>query len=86
MVSVMFQPLDPWKRTPKPLNRRLCGPRRCSGHVGEEKSLVVCGKVKQYWMVMCVHHYTIHWLHYCHHLYNYVIILFRGIVTSLWVG
>jgi hypothetical protein len=50
------------------------------------KILVVCGKLKQYWMVMCVHHYTIHWLQYCHHLYNYVIILFRGIVTSLWFG
>jgi len=27
VVSVMFQHLCPWKRTPKPLNRRLCGPR-----------------------------------------------------------
>jgi hypothetical protein len=48
VVIVMFQPLYPWKRTPKPLSRRLCGPESHSGHVGEEKSLVVCGKLKQY--------------------------------------
>jgi hypothetical protein len=47
-VSVMFQPLYPWKRTPKPSNRRLCGPESNSGLVREEKSLVVCGKLKQY--------------------------------------
>ena len=86
VVSVMFQPLYPRKRTPEPLNRRLCGPDSHSGHVGGEKIVVVCGKLKQYWMVMCVLHYTIHWLQYCHTLFNYVIILFRAIVTSLWVG
>jgi hypothetical protein len=48
VVGVMFQPLYPWKRTPKPLNRRLCGAESHSAHVGEEKSSVVCGKLKQY--------------------------------------
>jgi len=73
VVIVMLQSLYPWKRTPKPLNRRLWGPESHSAHVGEEKSLVVCGKLKQYWMVMCVHHYTTHQLQYCHHLCNYFI-------------
>jgi hypothetical protein len=68
------------------MNRRLCGLESRSGHDGEEKRLVVSSKLKQYWMVMCVHHYTVHWLQFCYHLCNCVIILFSGIVTSLWVG
>jgi hypothetical protein len=40
VINVMFQPLYPWKRTPKPLNRKLCGAKSHSGHVGEEKSPV----------------------------------------------
>jgi hypothetical protein len=151
VVCIKFQPLYPWKRTLKTLNRRLNGPESHSGRVGEEKSRVVsfllgdslapefympmfrntlsllhrhlwrwnrqcvpklqhikfrclgitfrmwwkceinkshvCGELKQYCMVMWVHFYTVHWLQYFHHLCIYVlIILFRGIVTNLWVG